>query len=122
MEGNISVYRALHRRKRASGQTYQGIHKQSATATLAPSLIPANDTIDVIFPTYWVYPPKLDILHQEDMKCVERELRKLQDKNDPKKDIPILPEVLPHPDNGRSQYCLKCSVATITDMESACRT
>ena len=78
--------RSFHRRKRAAGQTYQGIHKQSATATLAPSLIPANDTIDVIFPTYWVYPPKLDILHQEDMKCVERELRKLQDKNDPKKD------------------------------------
>ena len=72
----------LNRRlKRGTDKSFQGIHKQSATASLAPSLIPANDTIDVVFPTYWVYPPKLDILQQEDMKCVERELRNLQDKS-----------------------------------------
>lgn len=70
------------RSKRSTDKTYQGLHKQAATGTLAPSLIPANDTIDVVFPTYWVYPPKLDILQQEDLKCVERELQKLKDQPD----------------------------------------
>ena len=68
------------RYKRATDKTYQGIHKQSATGTIAPSLIPANDTMDIVFPTYWVYPPKLDILQKEDIKCMEREIHKLQDK------------------------------------------
>ena len=68
------------RLKRSTDKTYQGIHKQSATGTLAPSLIPANDTMDVIFPAYWVYPPKLDVLQKEDIKCVEKEMHKLKDK------------------------------------------
>ena len=34
------------------------VHRQSATGTLAPSLILANDTIDLILPTFWIYPPK----------------------------------------------------------------
>jgi hypothetical protein len=74
----------LRRRRReavanSAGIDYQGIHRQAATGSLAPPLIPANDTIDVVMPTYWVYPPRLDILRPEDISCVERELKRREE-------------------------------------------
>ena len=65
---------------------FEGIHRQAATGSLAPPLIPANDTMDVVVPTYWVYPPRLDILRQEDIRCLERELKKLDDQGKEKRE------------------------------------
>jgi outer membrane protein assembly factor BamB len=84
----LDILRQHRRRRREAVGTrseYQGIHRQAATGSLAPPLIAANDTIDVVLPTYWVYPPRLDILQPEDIRCVEKELRRLNqqaDKND----------------------------------------
>jgi hypothetical protein len=86
----IDVLRQQQRRRRrrdtSAGGNYQGIHRQAATGSLAPPLIPANDTMDVVLPTYWVYPPRLDILQQEDLRCLEKELKKMNQRADKKDD------------------------------------
>ena len=37
--------------------------------------------MDVIFPTFWVYPSKVDVLQSEDMECIKKEIKKFKDKN-----------------------------------------
>ena len=54
---------------------YQGVHRQSATGTLAPSLIISNNTIDLILPIFWLYPPKVDVLQQQDLDCIKNKLK-----------------------------------------------
>ena len=53
-----------------------GLSRQTGTGTLAPSLLPANDTIDVVFPVHWIYPPKIDVLQQGDLDCIKAKLEK----------------------------------------------
>ena len=57
-----------------------GLSRQTGTGTLAPSLLPANDTIDVVFPVHWIYPPKIDVLQQGDLDCIKAKLEKGMDK------------------------------------------
>ena len=74
------INQRLRMKRAAEPNTQQGLHKQSATGTLAPPLISANDTMDIIFPTFWVYPSKIDILQLVDMKCIEKEVKRFEDK------------------------------------------
>ena len=68
------------RRQVAEETQYQGVHRQSATGSLAPSLILSNDTIDLILPTFWIYPPKVDVLQDEDIICIKNKLRSAKKK------------------------------------------
>ena len=43
-------------------------------------MMPDSDSIDLVFPTYWIYPPKVDVLNEDDMKCVKEEAAKLERK------------------------------------------
>ena len=56
-----------------------GLSRVSATATLAPSLLLANDTIDIILPVHWIYPPKVDVLQKEDIDCIQNKLKHKKD-------------------------------------------
>ena len=56
----------------------QGLMRQPATGTLAPSLILANDTIDIVFPVHWIYPSKVDVLHKDDIDCIANKLKHKQ--------------------------------------------
>ena len=53
-----------------------GLSRQTGTGTLAPSLLPANDTIDVVFPVHWIYPPKITVLQQGDLDCIKATLER----------------------------------------------
>ena len=66
------------RRKRDLSESVltPGLNRQTGTGTLAPSLLPANDTIDVVFPVHWIYPPKIDVLQQVDLDCIKAKLEK----------------------------------------------
>ena len=75
------IQKYLRRKREADSSYQQGLHKQSATGTLAPSLISSNDTMDIIFPTFWVYPSKIDVLQLDDMKCIEKEVKRFEEKN-----------------------------------------
>ena len=55
-----------------------GLVRQTGTGTLAPSLILTNDTIDIIFPVHWIYPPKIDVLQKQDIDCIKRKLNSKQ--------------------------------------------
>ena len=68
------------KRKVAGVTQYQGVHRQSATGSLAPSLILSNDTIDLILPTFWIYPPKVDVLQEQDMNCIKNKIRSAKKK------------------------------------------
>ena len=57
-----------------------GLNRQTGTGTLAPSLLPANDTIDVVFPVHWIYPPKIDVLQQGDLDCIKAKLERRMSK------------------------------------------
>ena len=62
------------------------VHRQSATGTLAPSLILANDTIDLILPTFWIYPPKVDVLQNKDIDCIGSKMKSAKKKMKVSKD------------------------------------
>ena len=68
------------RRRRQSGPGgsggREGLSRQTGTGSLAPPLLFSNDTIDIVFPTHWIYPPKMDILQKEDIDCIENKLRR----------------------------------------------
>ena len=62
--------------RRQSGLGAQkGLSRQTGTGSLAPSLLFSNDTIDIIFPTHWIYPPKVDVLQKQDIECIANKLR-----------------------------------------------
>ena len=45
----------------AAGSTARlrpGLSRQTGTGSLAPSLIPASDSLDLVFPIHWIYPPR----------------------------------------------------------------
>ena len=67
------------RRKRGAGnKLVSGLVRQTGTGTLAPSLILTNDTIDIIFPVHWIYPPKIDVLQKQDIDCIKSKLNRKQ--------------------------------------------
>ena len=72
------------RRKRAvsNGNIIPGLNRQTGTGTLAPSLILSNDTVDIIFPVHWIYPPKIDVLRKDDIECIKNRLLKRRDFSD----------------------------------------
>lgn len=64
-------YPGRRRRRQAptpppAGGPLPGVHRQSATASLAPSLVWAGDTMDLVLPTYWIFPPRVDVLQVAD--------------------------------------------------------
>lgn len=61
---------------------FQGVHRQSATGSLAPSLVLAEDTMDVIVPVYWIYPPRVEVLQQDDLSCISQRLKPALEKLD----------------------------------------
>ena len=74
-------YVKQRRKRQVAGITqYQGVHRQSATGSLAPSLILSNDTIDLILPTFWIYPPKVDVLQEQDINCIKNKIRSAKEK------------------------------------------
>ena len=62
--------------------SFQGVHRQSATGSLAPSLILADDTMDVIVPVYWIYPPRVEVLQEDDLSCISQRLKPALEKLD----------------------------------------
>ena len=48
--------------------------KFSSPGTLAPPMLGANDTMDVIFATHWIYPSRSPVLQPDDKKCIESTL------------------------------------------------
>lgn len=42
----------------------------SISGTLAPPMLGANDTMDVIFATHWIYPSRTPVLQPNDQKCI----------------------------------------------------
>ena len=62
--------------------SFQGVHRQSATGTLAPSLVLADDTMDVIVPVYWIYPPRVEVLQEDDLSCISQRLKPALEKLD----------------------------------------
>jgi hypothetical protein len=44
------------------------------SGTLAPPMLGANDTMDVVFATHWIYPSRSPVLQPVDKKCVETAL------------------------------------------------
>ena len=77
---NIPYGPFIKTRKKRQVPTYQGVQRQSATGTLAPPLILSNDTIDLILPIFWIYPPKVDVLQEEDIRCVRRKIKQATEK------------------------------------------
>ena len=61
---------------------FQGVHRQSATGSLAPSLVLADDTMDVIVPVYWIYPPRVEVLQEDDLSCISQRLKPALEKLD----------------------------------------
>lgn len=78
----LSKNRINLRKKRESNQefSYHGVHRQSATGTLAPSISSKNNTIDLILPVFWIYPPKVDVLQNDDLTCIKKKLKEVQKK------------------------------------------
>ena len=75
--------RRLTRRRRESGPGERpGLGRQTGTGSLAPSLLLSNDTIDIVFPTHWIYPPKLDVLQKQDLDCITNKLKRTPDNID----------------------------------------
>ena len=62
--------------------SFQGVHRQSATGSLAPSLVLADDTMDVVVPVYWIYPPRVEVLQEDDLACVSQRLKPALEKLD----------------------------------------
>ena len=62
--------------------SFQGVHRQSATGSLAPSLVLADDTMDVVVPVYWIYPPRVEVLQEDDLSCVSQRLKPALEKLD----------------------------------------
>ena len=60
----------------SGGAPTPGLSRQTGTGALAPSLLPTNDTIDIVFPVHWIYPPKIDILQKEDLDCIKAKLER----------------------------------------------
>ena len=61
----------------AAGSTARlrpGLSRQTGTGSLAPSLIPASDSLDLVFPVHWIYPPRVDVLQQQDLDCIAAKL------------------------------------------------
>ena len=58
-----------------------GLSIQTGTGSLAPSLILSNDTIDIIFPVHWIYPPKIDVLQKQDIDCIKYKLSNMKDQS-----------------------------------------
>jgi len=58
------------RRRRAAEDFTFGIHRIMSTGTLAPPMLGANDTMDVIFATHWIYPSRTPVLQPNDQKCI----------------------------------------------------
>ena len=58
------------------------MHRQSATGSLAPSLVLADDTMDVVVPVYWIYPPRVEVLQEDDLACVSQRLKPALEKLD----------------------------------------
>lgn len=44
--------------------------------TLAPPILKANDNMDLIFASHWIYPARAPVLQPEDIKCVEKALER----------------------------------------------
>ena len=76
-------YDTGRRRKRQTGEggKWAGLSRQTGTGSLAPSLLLSNDTIDIIFPTHWIYPPKVDVLQKQDVDCIANKLKRNSNKN-----------------------------------------
>lgn len=68
------------RRKRHVGpHDDDGIQRLISTASLMPSLLPKdhpkyNNSIDVVFATFWFFPAKTQAILPEDQKCIEKKL------------------------------------------------
>ncbi len=59
-----------------------GIPKMTATATLAPPLLPSANTMDVVFATHWVPPTEVPIITEDNAKCIGQELQSLDKEED----------------------------------------
>ena len=76
--------RRRRRRRRGTsegGGGWSGLNRQSGTGSLAPSLLLSNDTIDIVFPTHWIYPPKVDLLQKQDLDCIANKLKRNSNRN-----------------------------------------
>jgi len=62
--------------------SHWGIHRLLSTGTLAPPILKAEDTMDLIFSTHWVYPAKIPILQPDDVACVQRQMKGKEFEND----------------------------------------
>merc|ERR1719394_2016287 len=63
--------RSIVKQMKDSG-SHWGVHRLLSTGTLAPPILKAFDSMDLIFSTHWVYPSKVPVLQPEDVKCIEK--------------------------------------------------
>ncbi|TRY71775.1 hypothetical protein TCAL_12171 [Tigriopus californicus] len=68
--------RRIKRQSQNSGpeprHKYWSLHRMLATGTLAPPILKADDNMDLIFASHWIYPARAPVLQPEDIKCVEK--------------------------------------------------
>ena len=95
------------RRKRGTtnDKIVPGLNRQTGTGTLAPSLILSNDTVDIVFPVHWIYPPKIDVLQKDDIECIKNRLKKRLDFSDISEDSEEYAALV----NEIEEECLKAS-------------
>ena len=50
-----------------------------APGSLAPPILKADDNMDLILATHWIYPAKVPVLQTEDFKCVSDAVKRAAD-------------------------------------------